>query len=92
MKNRDGELVGRARAITERDNREGVQRGARDGGRRVLYLIFATHETHFAPHVSRSAPEERCAADRCFFGESPFEESISVPRARARVCPLLKLV
>lgn len=34
MKSRDGELVGRARAITERDNCEGVQRarGTEGGG------------------------------------------------------------
>lgn len=53
---------------------------ARDGRRRVLYLIFATHETHSVPHVSCSS--KSCVGDRCLFDESLFEEPISVPRAR----------
>lgn len=49
-----GELVRRADDKRTRQLR-GSAKGARDGRRRVLYLIFATHEMHSAPHVSCSA-------------------------------------
>lgn len=58
LKSRDGELVRRASDKRTRQLR-GSATGARDG-KRVLYLIFATYETHSAPHVSRSALGELC--------------------------------
>lgn len=54
-----GELVRRADDKRARQLR-GSAKGVRDGRRRVLYLIFATHEMHSAPHVSCSALGELC--------------------------------
>lgn len=65
-----------------------------NGGReRVLYLIFSTHETHPALHVSRNPRFSK--SPRCVFAlqivassaNSLFAEPISA-LARERVCPL----
>lgn len=79
------------RAIKERDNCEGVQRTrGMEGGEGTLFNFRDSRNAFCTARVLECS--KNYTADRYFFGESLFEESISAPRAHSPAMKLVRLL